>query len=53
MDFLVAQNKRQNREPVEPEKNITAKGKSVVIIGGGDMGSDCLGTALRQGAEQV
>ncbi|MFO7884883.1 MAG: glutamate synthase subunit beta, partial [Desulfobacteraceae bacterium] len=53
MDFLVAQNKRLNHEPVEPEKNITAKGKSVVIIGGGDTGSDCLGTALRQGAEEV
>ena len=53
MDFLVAQNRRLNDEPVDPEKDITAEGKSVVIIGGGDTGSDCLGTALRQGAKEV
>ncbi|MFO7750922.1 MAG: glutamate synthase subunit beta [Desulfobacteraceae bacterium] len=53
MDFLVAQNRRLNHERVDPEEDITAEGKSVVVIGGGDTGSDCLGTALRQGAKEV
>ncbi len=38
---------------VEPVHDITAKDKHVVVIGGGDTGSDCLGTALRQGAKDV
>ena len=53
MDYLVAQNKRNAGEQLSPEEDIDAKGKSVVIIGGGDTGSDCLGTALRQGAANV
>ncbi len=53
MPFLKAQNKRIIGEPLAPEEDITAKNKKVVIIGGGDTGSDCLGTALRQGAEEV
>ena len=38
---------------VKPVNDITAEGKHVVIIGGGDTGSDCLGTSLRQGAKDV
>ncbi len=53
MDFLIQQNKRIGGEPIDPSAEITAAGKSVVIIGGGDTGSDCLGTALRQGAKEV
>ncbi len=53
MDFLKAQNKRIIGESLSPEEDITAKNKRIVIIGGGDTGSDCLGTALRQGAEEV
>lgn len=52
MDFLTQQNRRVSGKPVEgPE--ITATGKNVVILGGGDTGSDCLGTSLRQGAKHV
>jgi glutamate synthase (NADPH/NADH) small chain len=52
MDFLTQQNRRNLNLPVEgPE--IMATGKNVVIIGGGDTGSDCLGTSLRQGAREV
>src|SRR4029079_19090864 len=47
MEFLMQQNKRTSVIPVTDEP-ITAKGKRVVIIGGGDTGSDCLGTAHRQ-----
>ena len=53
MDFLVQQNKRLGGEPIDPAEEILAGGKNVVIIGGGDTGSDCLGTALRQGARNV
>ncbi len=53
MQFLKAQNKRIVGETLTPEENITVRDKKVVIIGGGDTGSDCLGTALRQGAEEV
>ncbi len=53
MEFLKAQNKRIVGEPLALGEDITAKDKNVVIIGGGDTGSDCLGTALRQGARQV
>ena len=38
---------------VKPVNDITAEGKHVVIIGGGDTGSDCLGTSIRQGAKDV
>ena len=52
MRFLTQQNRRLAHLPVEgPE--ITAAGKRVVIIGGGDTGADCLGVALRQGAASV
>jgi glutamate synthase (NADPH/NADH) small chain len=53
MDFLVQQNQRLCGEFVESAEAISAANKSVVIIGGGDTGSDCLGTALRQGAHSV
>ncbi|MDJ0765648.1 MAG: glutamate synthase subunit beta [Myxococcota bacterium] len=53
MDFLVQQNKRVGGEFIRPEEEISAHQKSVVILGGGDTGADCLGTALRQGAKRV
>ena len=52
MEFLPQQNKRAAGE-VLSGKEITAKGKHVVILGGGDTGSDCHGTAIRQGALSV
>src|SRR5229473_1609764 len=53
MDFLPQQNRRVSGEtPVEAEP-ILATGKHVVVIGGGDTGSDCIGTAFRQGALSV
>ena len=52
MDYLVQQNKR-NAGDILTEEPITAKGKRVVIIGGGDTGSDCLGTTHRQGCLEV
>ena len=51
MDYLEAQNRHVAGAPLPPE--LTAAGKRVVILGGGDTGSDCLGTAHRQGAENV
>lgn len=53
MDFLTQQNKRVGQEKLEGEDEIWASGKKVVVIGGGDTGSDCLGTSLRQGADKV
>jgi glutamate synthase (NADPH) small chain len=53
MEFLPQQNKRNAGDIIPPEVSITAKGKKVVILGGGDTGSDCLGTSNRQGAEIV
>ncbi|CAI2718651.1 glutamate synthase subunit beta [Nitrospina watsonii] len=53
MDFLPQQNKRNEGDTIPEDIAITAKGKNVLIIGGGDTGSDCLGTSLRQGAKQV
>jgi glutamate synthase (NADPH/NADH) small chain len=50
MDFLVQQNKFNHGDEAVP---FTAKGKHVVVIGGGDTGSDCIGTAIRQGAKSV
>ncbi|MFT3716445.1 MAG: glutamate synthase subunit beta [Gordonia sp. (in: high G+C Gram-positive bacteria)] len=51
MEYLPQANRTAIGETVPDQ--ITAKGKKVVIIGGGDTGADCLGTALRQGAEKV
>ncbi|MCH7620267.1 MAG: glutamate synthase subunit beta [Chloroflexi bacterium] len=53
MDYLPQQNRIQAGETIAPEQRITAEGKRVVILGGGDTGADCLGTAHRQGAELV
>ncbi len=53
MDFLTAQNKVCSGEPINESKIITAKDKTVIVIGGGDTGSDCVGTARRQGASQI
>lgn len=53
MDYLVAQNRKNAGEHLSAAADIDAKGKRVVIIGGGDTGADCLGTALRQGANSV
>ena len=52
MDFLPQQNRRVSGEPQEVEP-ILAADKHVVVIGGGDTGSDCIGTAFRQGARSV
>ncbi|MHC5060579.1 MAG: glutamate synthase subunit beta [Planctomycetota bacterium] len=53
MDFLTAQNKACSGEPVNNPKTVTAKDKIVIVIGGGDTGSDCVGTARRQGAKEI
>jgi glutamate synthase (NADPH/NADH) small chain len=53
MEYLTLQNKRCEGDPVADEGFITAQGKRVVIIGGGDTGADCLGTVHRQGASSV
>ena len=53
MDYLVQANKRVAGEKIPRNKLIDANGKKVVVIGGGDTGSDCIGTANRQGASSV
>lgn len=53
MEYLSQQNRVLSGETVSDEDRIEAEGKRVVILGGGDTGADCLGTALRQGAEVV
>ena len=53
MDFLVPQNKMVSGETFEPDQIISAKDTHVVVIGGGDTGSDCIGTSHRQGAKSV
>ena len=53
MDFLPQQNKRNEGDVISKDISIVAKNKNVLIIGGGDTGSDCLGTSLRQGAKNV
>jgi glutamate synthase (NADPH/NADH) small chain len=53
MDFLPQQNRRVSGEPVGDVEPIFATGKHVVVIGGGDTGSDCIGTSFRQGALSV
>jgi NAD(P)H-dependent glutamate synthase small subunit len=53
MDYLTAQNKLCAGEPVNGARRVTDKGKVVVVIGGGDTGSDCVGTARRQGAKRI
>jgi glutamate synthase (NADPH/NADH) small chain len=54
MDFLPQQNRRVSGEPqASGAEPILAAGKHVVVIGGGDTGSDCIGTSFRQGAVSV
>jgi len=53
MEYLTLQNRRCQGEVIPDEEFITAQGKRVVIIGGGDTGADCLGTVHRQGALAV
>jgi glutamate synthase (NADPH) small chain len=53
MEFLPQQNRRVSGEPQEEGEPILAGGKHVVVIGGGDTGSDCIGTSIRQGARSV
>jgi glutamate synthase (NADPH/NADH) small chain len=57
MPYLVQQNKRVGGEPIDsvawPSHAISAAGKHVVVVGGGDTASDCIGTAFRQGAVKV
>jgi len=53
MDFLPQQNRRVSNEPLGKVEPILATGKEVVVIGGGDTGSDCIGTSIRQGAMSV
>jgi glutamate synthase (NADPH/NADH) small chain len=53
MDFLPQQNRRVSGEPQGDAKPILATGKHVIVIGGGDTGSDCIGTSIRQGALSV
>ncbi len=53
MEYLTQQNRLNAGQQVSAEDRLTAEGKRVVILGGGDTGADCLGTAHRQGAELV
>jgi glutamate synthase (NADPH/NADH) small chain len=56
MEFLTQQNKRVAGDPEQraaPKGAISAKGKHVIVIGGGDTGSDCIGTSNRQGAASI
>lgn len=52
MDFLRQQNRRNGSRKII-DNEISAKGKNVVVIGGGDTGSDCIGTSIRQGAKSI
>lgn len=53
MDFLEQQNRRVAGETIPESQSITATGKKVVVLGGGDTGSDCIGTSNRQIAESI
>jgi glutamate synthase (NADPH/NADH) small chain len=53
MDFLPQQNKRNEGDVIPEDISITAKDKNVLIIGGGDTGSDCLGTSMRHGPKNI
>ena len=53
MDYLTQQNRINRGQAILSDERITANGKRVLILGGGDTGADCLGTAHRQGAEVV
>ena len=53
MDYLTQQNRINEGQTFSPSDRIAAEGKRVLVLGGGDTGSDCVGTAHRQGAEVV
>ena len=53
MDYLPQHNKRVAGDSIDPAHAIDARGKRVIVLGGGDTGSDCVGTATRQGAASV
>ncbi|MFM8330575.1 MAG: glutamate synthase subunit beta [Candidatus Methylumidiphilus sp.] len=53
MEFLPQQNKRNAGDAIPDSVSISAAGKHVLVIGGGDTGSDCIGTSIRQGAAHV
>jgi glutamate synthase (NADPH/NADH) small chain len=53
MPFLTQQNRRVGNEPLGDRVNISAEGRHVIVIGGGDTGADCVGTSNRQGAVSV
>jgi NAD(P)H-dependent glutamate synthase small subunit len=53
VDYLKAQNKLCANEPADESSFITVNNKVVAVIGGGDTGSDCVGTARRQGAKEI
>ncbi|HUV65659.1 MAG TPA: glutamate synthase subunit beta [Sedimentisphaerales bacterium] len=53
MEYLTAQNRRNASEPVDEREIVTAADKVVAVIGGGDTGSDCVGTARRQNAKKI
>jgi glutamate synthase (NADPH) small chain len=54
MDYLTQQNRRVASDPeAPPERRISASGRRVVIIGGGDTGADCLGNVIREGCRSV
>jgi len=53
MDYLEQQNRRIAGDEISVEEDILAQGKRVVVIGGGDTGADCVGTANRQGAAEI
>jgi len=53
MDFLTRQNKESAGDAIPEGERISAAGKHVVVVGGGDTGSDCIGTSRRQGASSI
>jgi len=53
MDFLTQQNRVNSGISIPYDNHIDARGRKVLVIGGGDTGSDCVGTSIRQGAESV
>ncbi|MEP7217053.1 MAG: glutamate synthase subunit beta [Anaerolineaceae bacterium] len=53
MEYLPLQNRRNARDNIADNEFISAAGKRVIVLGGGDTGADCLGTAIRQGATEV
>jgi glutamate synthase (NADPH/NADH) small chain len=53
MTFLPQQNKRNAGDTIPADVSLSARGKHVIVIGGGDTGSDCIGTSFRQGALSV